>query len=132
MELCTCSKEAQSLALNEMFDRYYCLNCNLWKESSCVDPLCTFCEGTPDYPPYVFEEDVDSKQMFVCRSKPRTLCYKQMDRDFNIWIAFEDEEGGMWVAGKAGDYVMRNERGIYFTLSQAEFLEAYEIVTSVS
>lgn len=39
-----------SLDYSEKWDSYYCINCNVWTEIPCNDPLCQFCSERSDRP----------------------------------------------------------------------------------
>lgn len=34
----------------EYYDSFYCKVCNIWLESKCSDPLCSFCSKRPEFP----------------------------------------------------------------------------------
>jgi hypothetical protein len=35
---------------SELYDAYYCPECNIWLESKCDDPECDYCPKRPDQP----------------------------------------------------------------------------------
>lgn len=40
----------QPLYYNDEFDSSYCAECNEWREESCSDPNCEYCQGRPEKP----------------------------------------------------------------------------------
>lgn len=45
----TCNCGAR-FSYHELYDAYFCSECNVWKEKACTDPNCSFCKNRPENP----------------------------------------------------------------------------------
>ena len=45
-----CKTCLENYAFDERHDAYYCNNCNEWKEPSCANPDCYYCNTRPPKP----------------------------------------------------------------------------------
>ena len=47
---CSCHGCGQLAEYSPKYDSWYCINCNIWLEEKCSDPLCEFCSVRPEMP----------------------------------------------------------------------------------
>ncbi len=45
-----CPKCQQPRIYSDVYDAYFCPQCNMWLESACSDPNCEYCRNRPEKP----------------------------------------------------------------------------------
>ncbi len=50
-----CSKCGRERSYSDRFDSFYCSQCDIWSETKCSDPECSFCKDRPDRPSLVVD-----------------------------------------------------------------------------
>ena len=45
-----CASCGSQLVHHDTFDARFCPGCNVWLESRCADPTCSFCSARPELP----------------------------------------------------------------------------------
>ena len=49
----TCIECSGKTIHNMKYDAYFCKHCDIWRETTCKDPVCEFCSHRPERPSHI-------------------------------------------------------------------------------